>query len=72
MIAGAPAGAIPSRAALAGGEGGTISTDLTGSGRADLGYLLENIVDPSAIVPADFRLWSLTLGDGRVLSGLAS
>jgi putative heme-binding domain-containing protein len=54
------------------GEGGTISVDLTGSGRADVGYLLENIVDPSAIVPADYRLSTVTLKDGRVLSGVVA
>jgi hypothetical protein len=34
-----------------------------------LHYLLENIVDPNAIVPVDFRLSIVTLKDGRVLSG---
>src|SRR5438094_10157653 len=32
--------------------------------------LLENIVDPSAVVPADFRMSILDLKDGRVLNGL--
>ena len=36
------------------GEGGKIGPDLTGSGRANLDYLLENIVDPSAVVSADY------------------
>jgi putative heme-binding domain-containing protein len=52
------------------GEGGKIGPDLTGSGRANIDYLLENIVDPSAVVSADFRMSVLTLKDGRVLSGL--
>lgn len=52
------------------GEGGKIGPDLTGSGRANLDYLLENIADPSGVVSADFRMSVLTLKDGRVLSGV--
>ena len=52
------------------GEGGKTGPDLTGSGRANLDYLLENILDPSAVVPADMRLSILRLNDGRTLSGI--
>ncbi len=52
------------------GHGGQIGPDLTGSGRANLDYLLENIVDPGAVVNADYRLHILTLKDGRVLNGM--
>jgi putative heme-binding domain-containing protein len=52
------------------GEGGKIGPDLTGAGRENLDYLLENIVDPSAVVSADFRMTIATLKDGRVLSGM--
>jgi putative membrane-bound dehydrogenase-like protein len=52
------------------GQGGRIGPDLTGSGRHDLTYILDNVVDPSAVVAADYRLAILTLKDGRVLSGL--
>lgn len=52
------------------GEGGKVGPDLTGSGRADLGYLLENILDPGAVVSADYRMTLLTLKDGRLLSGV--
>ncbi|YCM44630.1 PVC-type heme-binding CxxCH protein [Verrucomicrobiaceae bacterium 227] len=52
------------------GEGGSIGPDLTGSGRADLDYLLHNIADPSALVAADYQLSTLTMTDGRVLSGM--
>lgn len=54
------------------GAGGKVGPDLTGSGRANLDYLLENIVDPSGVVSADFRMSIVTLKDGRVLSGVAS
>jgi putative membrane-bound dehydrogenase-like protein len=52
------------------GEGARIGPDLTGAGRDNLEYLLENIVDPSAIVGADFRVSIVTLKDGRVLNGI--
>ena len=52
------------------GEGSEVGPDLTGSGRGQLDYLLENLVDPSAVVPADYRMTVVTLRDGRVLNGL--
>ena len=54
------------------GEGADVGPDLTGSGRANLDYLLENIVDPSAVVPAEFKMNVVTLKDGRVLNGFVS
>jgi len=52
------------------GEGGKVGPDLTGSGRANIDYLLENIVDPSAVVPAEFRMTVVSLKDGRILNGV--
>lgn len=52
------------------GEGGKIGPDITGSNRANLDYILENILDPSAIVGKDYRTTLLALSDGRVVSGL--
>jgi putative heme-binding domain-containing protein len=52
------------------GQGGQIGPDLTGSGRENLDYLLENIVDPGATVSADFRMVIVAMRDGRVLNGL--
>jgi putative heme-binding domain-containing protein len=52
------------------GQGGKLGPDLTGSGRANIDYLLENIADPSGVVRADFRMSLLTLKDGRSLSGV--
>lgn len=54
------------------GEGGKIGPDLTGSGRTNLDYLIENIADPSGVVSADYRVSIVTLKDGRVLSGVIS
>jgi putative membrane-bound dehydrogenase-like protein len=53
-------------------EGGKVGPDLTGGGRDNLDYLLENIVDPSAVVTADFRMSIVDLKDGRVLNGLVA
>jgi putative membrane-bound dehydrogenase-like protein len=52
------------------GAGGKIGPDLTGSNRANLDYVLENILDPSAIVGRDYQMHVLHLKDGRVLAGL--
>jgi putative membrane-bound dehydrogenase-like protein len=52
------------------GEGGMIGPDLTGGDRHKLTYLLENIIDPSAIVPADYRMSVFKLKDGRTITGV--
>ncbi len=52
------------------GYGGSIGPDLTGAGRDNLEYLLENVVDPAATVNADFKMTVVALRDGRVLNGL--
>ena len=52
------------------GQGGEIGPDLTGSGRDNLDYLLENIADPSAVVNADFRMTIIEMKDGRILTGM--
>jgi putative heme-binding domain-containing protein len=52
------------------GHGDATGLDLTGSGRSNLDFLLENIVDPSAVVNADFRMRIVVLEDGRVLNGI--
>jgi putative membrane-bound dehydrogenase-like protein len=52
------------------GHGGETGPDLTGSGRDNLDYLLENLVDPSASVSADFRMVVVAMADDRVLNGV--
>ena len=52
------------------GVGNTIGPDLTGSNRANLDYILENALDPSAVIGRDYRLTNILLEDGRVLSGI--
>lgn len=52
------------------GEGGEVGPDITGSNRANLDYILENVLDPSAVLGKDYRMTVLELADGRVVSGL--
>lgn len=54
------------------GQGQPVGPDLTGSNRYNLDYLLENLVDPSAVVGVDFRMSMLALADGRVLGGVVT
>ncbi len=54
------------------GQGGRVGPDLTGSGRDNLDYLLDNIIDPSAVVNADFGMSVVGLKDGRTLNGMVS
>ena len=54
------------------GSGGDLGPDLTGSGRHDLGYLAENMLNPSGTVNRDWRLSVLEMEDGRVLSGVVA
>jgi putative heme-binding domain-containing protein len=52
------------------GEGDQVGPDITGSNRTNLDYILQNIVDPSAVLGNDYRMTVLELADGRVVSGL--
>lgn len=52
------------------GTGGDLGPELTGSQRANLDYVLENVLDPSAVVPREYRLTNVTLLDGRLISGI--
>ena len=52
------------------GEGGTIGPDLTGSNRADLDYILSNVIDPSSEVGRDYRMSVVRTADERVITGI--
>ncbi|HET6251933.1 MAG TPA: PVC-type heme-binding CxxCH protein [Tepidisphaeraceae bacterium] len=52
------------------GEGGHVGPDLTGSNRSDLDYILENVVDPNAIIPADYRTTQIQTTDDRTILGI--
>lgn len=51
------------------GEGGNVGPDLTGSNRANLEYLLANVLNPNADVPDAYRMVLVTTRDGRTFSG---
>ncbi len=50
--------------------GGKVGPDITGSNRSDLNYLLENILDPSAVIPNDYKATLIELKNGRVVTGI--
>lgn len=52
------------------GEGGQVGPDITGSNRANLDYILENAVDPSAVVSKDYMMSTIYTDDGRAITGL--
>ena len=52
------------------GSGGQIGPDITGSNRANMDYILENMLDPSAVVGRDYQMTIVALNDGRSISGL--
>jgi putative heme-binding domain-containing protein len=51
-------------------DGGNIGPNLTGSNRADLDYLLENITNPSAVLGKDYELHVFMLKDGQAAAGM--
>ncbi|MDF1858706.1 MAG: FG-GAP-like repeat-containing protein [Verrucomicrobiales bacterium] len=52
------------------GEGIALGPDLTGSNRADLAYLLENVLAPSSVVGREYLLNIFTMKDGSTISGM--
>lgn len=52
------------------GIGGKVGPDITGSDRQNLDYLLQNIVDPNAVIPNDYRTSEIETTDGRVITGV--
>jgi len=54
------------------GEGGLVGPDITGSNRANLDYILDNILNPSGEIPEAYQLVIITTRDGRTLSGMVA
>lgn len=50
--------------------GGKVGPDLTGSNRGDLDYILQNILDPNAVIPNEYQASTIDLKDGRVVTGI--
>ncbi len=53
------------------GTGGKIGPALTGS-YEDIDYLLQNILDPNAIIGKDYQQTFVTLKDGQIVSGIVA
>ncbi len=52
------------------GEGGEIGPELTGANRANLDYILENVLTPSAAIAKDYQLKTIVTVNGRLISGI--
>ena len=52
------------------GEGQAVGPELTGSQRSSLDYVLENVLDPSAVVPREYQMVNFGLADERVVGGI--
>ena len=52
--------------------GGKVGPDLTGSNRGDLDYILQNIVDPNAVIPNEYQTWNLDTKDDRAITGIVT
>jgi putative heme-binding domain-containing protein len=50
--------------------GSKLGPELTGAQRHNLDYVLDNVLDPNAIVPREYRASVLRLTDGRVVQGV--
>ncbi len=52
------------------GEGAEVGPDLTLNGRNDFNQLLSNVFDPSLVIGAGYRSYTVITNGGRVLNGL--
>ncbi len=52
------------------GTGGKIGPELTGSNRANLEYILSNVLDPSAVMAKEYQPSVIVTADGRVITGI--
>ncbi|MGE0608607.1 MAG: PVC-type heme-binding CxxCH protein, partial [Pirellulales bacterium] len=51
-------------------DGRKVGPDLTGSQRTNVTYILENLVDPNALVGRDYQMTIIVTNDGRTLNGI--
>ncbi len=51
-------------------DGAAIGPALTGSQRANLDYVLENVLDPSAVVPKEYQMSKIETTNGRTVNGI--
>jgi putative heme-binding domain-containing protein len=53
-----------------GDDGVLFGPELTGSAQHGIRYFLENVIDPNAVVGADFQMTNIETKDGELVSGL--
>ncbi|MEO8426480.1 MAG: PVC-type heme-binding CxxCH protein [Verrucomicrobiota bacterium] len=53
-----------------GDEGVRLGPELTGAGKNGIRYFLDNIIDPNAVIGADFQMTTVETKKGDVLTGL--
>jgi putative heme-binding domain-containing protein len=51
-------------------DGQRIGPELTGSHRTNLDYLLENLLDPNAVIGRDYRMTIIVTNSGRLINGI--
>lgn len=51
-------------------SGGHVGPDITGANRADLDYLLQNILYPNSVIPNEYLASTVETKDERVLTGM--
>lgn len=54
------------------GSGGKIGPEITGANRSSIDYWLENILDPSSVVPKEYAVTKVITFEGRVVTGMVS
>jgi putative heme-binding domain-containing protein len=50
--------------------GGKVGPEITGANRGNIDYLLENILDPSSVIPKDYAATRIVTTDERTLIGI--
>ncbi len=53
-----------------GNDGARLGPELTGAGKNGIRYFLENVIDPNAVIGADFQMTTVSTKSGDVVSGL--
>src|SRR6185503_5434541 len=52
------------------GVGGKVGPDITGSNRNNLDYLLQNVVDPNALIGKDFQATEVRTDEDQIIVGI--
>jgi len=55
-----------------GNDGAHLGPELTGAGNSGIRYFLENVIDPNAVIGADFQMTVIDTKNGETVSGLVA